>query len=69
MEFSAQQASMFTYLIEILCFFIRQHHHRSKFFVLQNDIVTRVGQLLGCPEKFLKLGMSPRTYVLNILLT
>ena len=69
MEFSAQQASMFTYLIEILCFFIRQHHHRSKFFVLQNDIVTRVGQLLGCPEKFLKLGMSPQTYVLNILLT
>ncbi|RYP04687.1 hypothetical protein DL764_004303 [Monosporascus ibericus] len=55
MEFSPQQASMFSYLIEILCFFIRQHHNRSKYFVMQNDIVTRVGQLLACPEKFLKL--------------
>ncbi|KAH9909051.1 DUF625-domain-containing protein [Xylariomycetidae sp. FL2044] len=55
MEFSVQQASMFTYLIEILCFFIRQHQHRSKFFVLNNNIVPRVEQLLRCPEKFLKL--------------
>ncbi|KAI1394120.1 DUF625-domain-containing protein [Hypoxylon trugodes] len=55
MEFSVQQASMFTYLIEILCFFIRQHQHRSKFFVLNNDIVLRISQLLKCPEKFLKL--------------
>ncbi|XXG94446.1 hypothetical protein Hte_000703 [Hypoxylon texense] len=55
MEFSVQQASMFTYLIEILCFFIRQHQHRSKFFVLNNDIVLRISQLLNCPEKFLKL--------------
>ncbi|KAK8105989.1 hypothetical protein PG999_009348 [Apiospora kogelbergensis] len=55
MDFTVQQASMFTYLIEILCFFIRQHHHRSKFFVLNNDIVKRVGQLLVCREKYLKL--------------
>ncbi|KAI1074930.1 DUF625-domain-containing protein [Whalleya microplaca] len=55
MEFSVQQASMFTYLIEILCFFIRQHQHRSKFFVLNNDIVMRIAQLLNCREKFLKL--------------
>jgi protein phosphatase-4 regulatory subunit 3 len=56
MTFTVQQASMFTYLIEILCFFIRQHQHRSKYFVLTNDIVERIGQLLACPEKFLKLG-------------
>ncbi|KAI1446830.1 DUF625-domain-containing protein [Annulohypoxylon stygium] len=55
MEFTVHQASMFTYLIEILCFFIRQHQHRSKFFVLNNDIVVRISQLLNCPEKFLKL--------------
>lgn len=61
MDFSVQQASMFTYLIEILCFFIRQHQHRSKFFVLNNDIVLRISQLLRCPEKFLKLGESVRT--------
>jgi protein phosphatase 4 regulatory subunit 3 len=56
MEFTVQQASMFTYLVEILCFFIRSHQHRSKFFVMNNEIVKRVGQLLACPEKFLKLG-------------
>ncbi|KAI1093605.1 DUF625-domain-containing protein [Rostrohypoxylon terebratum] len=55
MEFTVHRASMFTYLIEILCFFIRQHQHRSKFFVLNNDIVVRISQLLDCPEKFLKL--------------
>ncbi|KAI1344975.1 DUF625-domain-containing protein [Xylariaceae sp. FL0016] len=55
MEFTVHEASAFTYLIEILCFFVRQHHHRSKFFVLNNNIVLRVAQLLHCPEKFLKL--------------
>jgi protein phosphatase 4 regulatory subunit 3 len=56
MTFVVQQASMFTYLVEILCFFIRQHHHRSKFFVLQNNIAVRVAQLLDCPEHYLRLG-------------
>ncbi|CRK23723.1 hypothetical protein BN1708_013785 [Verticillium longisporum] len=50
MNFTVQQASMFTYLIEVLGYFIRQHLHRSKFFVLQNDIAQRVAQLLSCPE-------------------
>lgn len=56
MKFDVQEASMFSYLIEILSFFIRQHHHRSKFFVLQHNIHVRVAQLLACPEKYLKLG-------------
>lgn len=56
MRFEVQEASMFSYLIEILSFFIRQHHHRSKFFVLQNNIHVRVVQLLSCPEKYLRLG-------------
>ncbi|PTD04486.1 hypothetical protein FCULG_00001656 [Fusarium culmorum] len=55
MNFSVQQASMFTYLIEILTFFIRQHTLRVKFYVMNNDIAKRVSQLLGCPEKFLRL--------------
>ena len=57
MRFPVQQASMFSYLIEILCFFIRQHHQYSRYFVLSNNIVQRVGQLLKSPEKFLQLGM------------
>jgi len=58
MNFTVQQASMFTYLIEILTFFIRQHTLRVKFYVMSHDIVKRVSQLLACPEKFLRLGMS-----------
>ncbi|KAF4978280.1 hypothetical protein FZEAL_5318 [Fusarium zealandicum] len=55
MNFPVQQASMFTYLIEILCFFIRQHNLRCKFFVMSNGIAQRVAQLLKCPEKYLRL--------------
>ncbi|KAI0482719.1 DUF625-domain-containing protein [Xylariaceae sp. FL0804] len=55
MEFSVHEASTFTYLVEILCFFIRQHQHRSKFFIMNNNVVPRIAQLLQCREKFLKL--------------
>lgn len=56
MNFSVQVASMFGYLIEIMCFFIRQHHNFSRYFLLNNDIIQRVSQLLGSPEKSLQLG-------------
>ncbi|ODA77951.1 hypothetical protein RJ55_06554 [Drechmeria coniospora] len=55
MKLSVQQASMFTYLVEILSFFIRQHHRFSKHFVLNNNIAERVCQLLKNPEKYLRL--------------
>ncbi|CAG9936940.1 unnamed protein product [Clonostachys rosea f. rosea IK726] len=55
MNFSPQQASMFSYLIEIMCFLVRQHHRFSRYFVLTNNIAERVGQLLNSSEKFLQL--------------
>ncbi|KAM0294790.1 hypothetical protein ACHAO9_001227 [Fusarium lateritium] len=55
MNFTVQQASMFTYLVEILTFFVRQHNLRCKFYVMSNDIAKRISQLLACPEKFLRL--------------
>ncbi|KAF4994438.1 hypothetical protein FGRMN_5768 [Fusarium graminum] len=55
MNFTVQQASMFTYLVEILTFFVRQHGLRCKFYVMSNDIAKRISQLLACPEKFLRL--------------
>ena len=71
MHFPVQHASMFTYLIEILCFFIRQHHQYSRFFVLNNNIVQRVSQLLKSPEKFLQLGkygpsLSPEFHLTGV---
>jgi protein phosphatase-4 regulatory subunit 3 len=55
MNFTVQQASMFSYLTEILCFFIRQHQRFSRYFVFNHDIILRVNQLLGSPEAFLQL--------------
>ncbi|KAH7319926.1 component of IIS longevity pathway SMK-1-domain-containing protein [Stachybotrys elegans] len=55
MKFTVHQASMFSYLIEILCFFIRQHHRFSRYFIMEHDIAHRVLQLLHCEEKYLPL--------------
>lgn len=56
MNFSTHQVSLFIYLIEILCFFVRQHTHHSKFFVLSEKLGQRIAQLLKSPEKYLKLS-------------
>lgn len=58
MKFSALDDGIFSYLNDILCFYIRQHHHRSKFFVLEHNIAQRFIQLLACKEKHLQLGKS-----------
>ncbi|KAI9810151.1 MAG: Platinum sensitivity protein [Pycnora praestabilis] len=50
-----QDVSLFSHLVEILCFFIRQHLFRSKYFILSEGLATRIAQLLSCPEKHLKL--------------
>lgn len=59
MDFTAQQVSIFIYLIEILCFFIRQHATRSKAFVMNEHLAERISQLLSCKEKYMKLSESP----------
>ncbi|KAK3318415.1 component of IIS longevity pathway SMK-1-domain-containing protein [Apodospora peruviana] len=46
---------VFSYLNDILCFYIRQHQHRSKYFVLQHDLPRQFVQLLYCKEKHLQL--------------
>jgi protein phosphatase-4 regulatory subunit 3 len=56
MDFSVHQVSLFIYLIEILCFFVRQHTHHSKYFVLSEKLGQRIAQLLSSPEKYLKLS-------------
>lgn len=57
-----QEASLFTHLVEILCFFIRQHSFRSKFFTLTENLHQRVAQLMSCPQKHLKLSTSAYYY-------
>lgn len=56
MDFSVHEVSLFIYLIEILCFFVRQHAHHIKFFVMNKHLGERVAQLLQSSEKYLKLS-------------
>ena len=58
LKFDVLEEGIFSYLNEILCFFIRQHQHRSKYFVIQHSIAQRFVQLLSCREKHLQLGKS-----------
>ena len=48
---------LFSHLVEILMFFIRQHLFRSKYFILTEGLAARIAQLLSCPQKHLKLSM------------
>lgn len=57
LKFSVQNDGVFSYLNEVLCFYIRQHGTRSKYFVLQHNIAQRFIQLLSCKQKHLQLGM------------
>jgi protein phosphatase-4 regulatory subunit 3 len=54
-NFSYQEVSLYSYLIEILTFFVRQHSMRSRPFVLSENLGSRVAQLLKVPQKPLKL--------------
>jgi protein phosphatase-4 regulatory subunit 3 len=58
MKFSPSEEGLFSYLNDILCFYIQRHHHRSKFFVFTFSIASRFVQLLACKEKHLQLGMQ-----------
>lgn len=59
LDFGAHQASIYTYLVEILAFFVRQHHRFSRYFVMNYNLVERVSQLLKGSEKYLQLGKLP----------
>ncbi|KAF2002397.1 DUF625-domain-containing protein [Amniculicola lignicola CBS 123094] len=54
-DLTIQEVSLYSHLVEVLCFFIRQHSYRSKYFILSEGLAARVAQLMNCPEKHLKL--------------
>ncbi|KAI6382098.1 hypothetical protein MCOR25_000974 [Pyricularia grisea] len=55
LKFSVADDGVFNYLNDILCFYIRQHMHRCKLFILQNNISQRFLQLLACDQKHVQL--------------
>lgn len=52
---SIAEVSLYSHLVETLCFFVRQHAFRGKYFLLAENLPSRVAQLLESPEKHLKL--------------
>ncbi|KAF2214031.1 hypothetical protein CERZMDRAFT_38458 [Cercospora zeae-maydis SCOH1-5] len=54
-DLSVQETSLYTHLVEILSFFVRQHAYQSKLFILSENLHSRIAQLLECPQKHMKL--------------
>lgn len=54
--FGYQEVSLFSYLVEILTFFLRQYSMRSRHFVSSESLTSRVAQLLQVSQKPLKLS-------------
>lgn len=55
-DMTFNEISTLSHLVEILCFFMRQHNYRSKYFILSEGIHSRIAQLLRVPQKHLKLS-------------
>lgn len=55
-DLSIHEVSLYAHLVEVLCFFIRQHSFRSKYFILSEGLGARVAQLMESSEKHLKLS-------------
>ena len=54
-DFTYQEVSLHTHLVEILTYFVRSHPMRSRHFVLSEKLPARVAQLLQVSQKPLKL--------------
>jgi protein phosphatase-4 regulatory subunit 3 len=52
---TVHETSLYTHLVEVLCFFVRQHTYKSKLFILAENLHARVAQLLACPQRYMKL--------------
>lgn len=52
---TVQETSLYTHLVEVLQFFVRQHAYQSKLFILAENLHSRIAQLLECPQKYMKL--------------
>lgn len=56
-DLTIQETTTFVHLVEILCFFMRQHNTRGRLYILNEGFHRRVAELLEhSPEKHLKLS-------------
>ncbi|OQO10954.1 hypothetical protein B0A48_05209 [Cryoendolithus antarcticus] len=52
---SVHETSLYTHLVEILCFFMRQHNYKARAFIIEQHLHESVARLLECPQKYIKL--------------
>lgn len=57
-DLTFQDVSLYSHLVDILTFFVRQHLFRSRNFMHAESLAPRVAQLLTVPQKHLKLSKS-----------
>jgi protein phosphatase 4 regulatory subunit 3 len=55
-DLTFQEVSLYSHLVDILTFFVRQHLFRSRNFMHAESLAPRVAQLLTVPQKHLKLS-------------
>ena len=58
-DITFHEVQLFNHLVEIIIYLSRTHQFRSKFYIFQEDISSRIAQLLSAPQKHLKLSMVP----------
>lgn len=51
-----ERSALFGHLCDLLCYVVLHHSFRSQYFVLTSEISRRVGSLLRCREKHIRLG-------------
>lgn len=57
-DLTFQEVTLYSHLVDILTFFVRQHLFRTRNSIQSESLAPRVAQLLQAPQKHLKLGES-----------
>lgn len=55
-EFSLISSALLVHLCELLCFFVKMHSFRSKFFILSSNISCKMAFLFTFPQKYIRLA-------------
>jgi protein phosphatase-4 regulatory subunit 3 len=55
-DLTFQEVTLYSHLVDILTFFVRQHLFRTRNSIQSESLAPRVAQLLVVPQKHLKLG-------------
>jgi protein phosphatase-4 regulatory subunit 3 len=55
-DLTFQEVTLYSHLVDILTFFVRQHLFRTRNSIQSESLAPRVAQLLRVPQKHLKLG-------------